>query len=261
VADLQLAVQRAGDGSATLVRQGDAPPDELVLAVRTAADQALSDGGLRRLELAVRAAEHQWRRAAVRAGFRLEGVQREAAPTDDGYDDLMLYARLASDVVSGPTGFSAVMNSALPRKRLIAHVLMRDRTGRILLCETRFKSDWELPGGIVEPGEPPRVGAERELREELGVDLPVGRLLVADWMPPYLGWDDALELIFDGGVVTQAQLDDYVLQPSEIIQVRLCTLGEAAGLVTELSHRRLTVAAGLVSPATAYLENGSAPQG
>ena len=53
------------------------------------------------------------------------------------------------------------MNSALPRKRLIAHVLIRDDQGRVLLCETQFKPDWELPGGIVEPGESPRLGAVR----------------------------------------------------------------------------------------------------
>ena len=45
-------------------------------------------------------------------------------------------------------------------------------------------SDWELPGGIVEPFETPRQGAIREVAEELGIDLAVGRLLVVDWMPP-----------------------------------------------------------------------------
>jgi 8-oxo-dGTP pyrophosphatase MutT (NUDIX family) len=76
------------------------------------------------------------------------------------------------------------MNSALPKKRLIAHVLMRDVRDRVLLCETQFKKDWELPGGIVEPLEPPRLGAAREVAEELGIELEIGRLLVVDWMPP-----------------------------------------------------------------------------
>ncbi len=129
----------------------------------------------------------------------------------------------------------------------------------MLLCETQFKPDWELPGGIVEPGESPRLGAIREVREELGVDWPVGRLLVADWMPPYLGWEDAIEMIFDGGQVTAEQLNRFVLQPSEIRQVRLCTLAEAAELVTPLAHRRLTVAAGLGPDQMAYLEDGARP--
>ena len=52
---------------------------------------------------------------------------------------------------TGRDGFSGVMNTVLPKKRLIAHVLIRDPAGRVLLCETQFKRDWELPGGIVEP--------------------------------------------------------------------------------------------------------------
>ena len=86
----------------------------------------------------------------MRAWFRLEGVLREALVLPHGgFDDVMFFARLKSDEVLGPTGFSGVMNSALPKKRLIAHVLMRDDAGRLLLCETQFKKDWELPGGIV----------------------------------------------------------------------------------------------------------------
>ena len=256
--DLALAVAATSEpGVAVLTWTGDADPDALVAAVRAAADDSLGNGVYRRLEIEVVAGDHLGRRAALRSGFRQEGIRRQVVPNRDGrWDDLLLFARLTDDVVGGPTGFSAVMSSALPRKRLIAHVLMRDEQGRILLCETRFKPDWELPGGIVEPGEPPRRGAEREVAEELGLDLAVGGLLVADWMPPYLGWEDALELIFDGGLVTPEQLDRFVLQPSEIVQVRLCSLEEARRLVTPLSHRRLTVATGLVAPAAAYLENG-----
>jgi 8-oxo-dGTP diphosphatase len=264
VTDPALRVEPSGDGLGTLVWSGGHRPDleldALLRLVGTVAGDALAGGGFRRLELAVPADDPVGRRAAVRSGFRLEGVRRQVLAGPDGVrGDQLLFGRLAADLVDGPVGFSGVMNSALPRKRLIAHVLMRDDTGRVLLCETRFKADWELPGGIVEPGEPPRVAAVREVREELGIDLAVGRLLVADWMPPYLGWEDALELVYDGGLVTSEQLEDYVLQPSEIIRVRLCTLAEARDLVTELSHRRLTIAAGLEPPATVYLENGSLP--
>jgi 8-oxo-dGTP pyrophosphatase MutT (NUDIX family) len=133
---------------------------------------------------------------------------------------------------------------------------MRDHSGRILLCDTAFKSDWELPGGIVEPGEAPRDGAIREVGEELGIDLAVGRLLVADWLPPYLGWEDALELIFDGGVVSEADLAAFSLQENEIISVALLTLDQAAAVVTPLSHRRLSVAVGQADGETSYLQDG-----
>ena len=243
-------------GIADLSWQPGLEPDRLQHAVTALAEEALGSG-LRRIQVAVPAGDRWARRAVLRSGFRLEGVRRSVVPRSDGsFEDLVLFARLAVDVVGGPHGFSGVMNTALPRKRLIAHVLIRDVEGRILLCDTAFKSDWELPGGIVEPGEAPRDGAIREVREELGLDLTVGRLLVADWMPPYLGWEDALELIFDGGLVTEDDLASFSLQENEIVSVSLLNLEQAAAVVTPLSHRRLSVAVGQADGETAYLQDG-----
>lgn len=265
MADLQVSVQPVGGGTATLGWSGSGSSEALTQAVSVAAEDAFSgvgssDGGIRRLEVALTGLDPSARRAVTRAGFRLEGVRRQARQLGDGsYADVYLFARLASDVVSGPSAFSGVMNSLLPKKRLIAHVLVTDGADRLLLCETQFKADWELPGGIVEPGEAPRLGAEREVLEELGINRAIGRLLVADWMPPYLGWEDAIELIFDGGVLRPDELPQLTLQPSEIRRVELCTLARAAELVTPLAHRRLTVAMGLGPGEMAYLEDGTRP--
>jgi 8-oxo-dGTP diphosphatase len=254
--DIEISVGEGG--VATLTWIGTAALDELTRAIGAAASDALAERGLRRLEISVPATDHTTRRAVLRAGFRLEGTRRQALRQADGsYGDEMIFARLATDQVAGPTGFSGVMNSALPRKRLIAHVLIRDDRDRVLLCETQFKPDWELPGGIVEPDETPRLGAVREVREELGIELAVGRLLVVDWLPPYLGWDDAIEMIFDGGTVTEADLATWSLQPTEIKRVALLDLDTAAGLLTPLAHRRLSIAMSLGPGQMAYTEDGS----
>jgi 8-oxo-dGTP diphosphatase len=260
VSEFQIQLHVGAGGVATVEWSGEVSPEALERAVGMAADDAILGQGLRRLEVALPVEDRVARRAVLRAGFRLEGVRREAEEQPDGsLVDIALFGRLASDTVHGPTGFSAVMNTALPRKRLIAHVLIRDEIGRVLLCETQFKADWELPGGIVEPYEAPRLGAAREVVEELGVERPIGRLMVADWMPPYLGWDDAVELLFDGGTIDDTELADLVLQPSEIAQVRLCTLAEAEDVLTPLAHRRLSVALGLGPDEFAYLEDGTRP--
>jgi 8-oxo-dGTP pyrophosphatase MutT (NUDIX family) len=260
VIDLEISVSVFDSGIATFSWQGAVGPDSLVRAISTAAEDALQNRGLRRLEISIPAEDLTVRRAVLRAGFRLEGVRREGLKLPDGsYTDVYLFSRLASDEVSGSVGFSGVMNSALPKKRLIAHVLMRDAHDRVLLCETQFKKDWELPGGIVEPLEPPRLGAAREVREELGIDLKVGRLLVVDWMPPYLGWDDAIEMIFDGGMVDENDLAYWSLQPTEIKAVALVDLARAAELITPLAFRRLSLALGLGPDEMAYTEDGRTP--
>jgi 8-oxo-dGTP diphosphatase len=239
-------------------RTADLPadPNALSRAVEAAADDAFETRGLHRVEATIRGDDQLSRRALMRAGFRLEGRRRQAIADGDIWHDELIFARLDADRVHGPDGFSGVMNAALPRKRLIAHVVMRDESGRVLLCETKFKTDWELPGGIVEPDESPRLGAIREVKEELGIDIALGRLLAVDWMPHYLGWDDALELIFDGGTVTEDDIAHYILQPTEISAVRLIDVADAESHLTSLSFRRLSAIAALRPDRTLTMENG-----
>jgi 8-oxo-dGTP pyrophosphatase MutT (NUDIX family) len=260
VTELALTINVSDSGIATFDWSGSVSAESLERALRAAADDALLGRGLRRLEISAAAYDLLARRAVLRAGFRLEGIRRQVMELPDGsYGDVYLFARLASDQVSGPVGFSGVMNSALPKKRLIAHVLIRDTDNRVLLCETQFKKDWELPGGIVEPLEPPRLGAAREVREELGIDLEIGRLMVVDWMPPYLGWDDAIEMIFDGGAVAENDLAYWSLQPAEIKAVALVDLAKARELLTPLAFRRLSLAVSLGPHEMAYTEDGRTP--
>jgi 8-oxo-dGTP pyrophosphatase MutT (NUDIX family) len=256
-----ISFQPAGDGAARLQLPSAAAtsaPDDLRSSITLAVEAAFADDQLDRLEIPVREPDNGLRWAVIRSGFRLEGRRRRAGRDDDGRPvDELIFGRLRSDVIGGADGFSAVANTITPRKRLIAHVLMRDSAGRILLCETTFKTDWELPGGIVERGESPRLGAIREIREELGVDREIGTLLAVDWMPPYLGWDDALELIFDGGSVTEDELADYQLDPREIVAVNLIELADAEPHLTPLSFRRLTAITTADPEQTLVLENGS----
>lgn len=55
------------------------------------------------------------------------------------------------------------------------------RGDRIMLCQRRPEAHnglkWEFPGGKLEPGESPEAALARELREELSVDVRVGRVV------------------------------------------------------------------------------------
>ena len=68
--------------------------------------------------------------------------------------------------------------SARPRKLVVA-ALVRD-AGRVLVSRRRPDQPmpllWEFPGGKVEPGEAPEAALAREVREELGCEIRVGRI-------------------------------------------------------------------------------------
>ena len=61
---------------------------------------------------------------------------------------------------------------------VVAAVVRRGE--RIMLCQRRPEAHnglkWEFPGGKLEPGEGPEDALRRELREELEIDVDVGRV-------------------------------------------------------------------------------------
>ncbi|MFI6484323.1 NUDIX domain-containing protein [Nonomuraea sp. NPDC050663] len=47
-----------------------------------------------------------------------------------------------------------------------------------------YKPSWDLPDGTAEANESPAAAAQREIKEELGLDIDLGPMLVVDWVPP-----------------------------------------------------------------------------
>ncbi|MFG2337789.1 NUDIX domain-containing protein [Streptomyces yangpuensis] len=75
-------------------------------------------------------------------------------------------------------------DAARPAPLVAATGIVLDTRGRILVRTTADTADPELPGSTVEETETPEQGLARELREELALGVPVGRLLAVDSRPP-----------------------------------------------------------------------------
>jgi 8-oxo-dGTP diphosphatase len=133
-------------------------------------------------------------------------------------------------------------NANQPRKRVSADALLRDSAGRILLVDPRYKPDWDTPGGMAEANEPPHLALQRELREELGLDLHVGPLLVVDWVPPHGPWDDLLAFVFDGGGLDDEQISRIKFRDDELAAYAFCTGEQARQRLRPYVWRRIEVA-------------------
>lgn len=147
-----------------------------------------------------------------------------------------------------------------PRDRsrafVAAGVLFFDDVDRVMLVEPTYKDDWDLPGGYVESGETPAQAAAREVREELGIAVTPGPLLVADWAPhPNEG--DKLLLIFDGGVLPAETIASIRLQADEIASYVFRTPTEAVAMLIPRLARRVAAAVDAHHAGrTSYLEHG-----
>ena len=135
--------------------------------------------------------------------------------------------------------FNSGIASRLPRKRVGAGVLFRDSDGRLMMVEPTYKPTLEIPGGLAEDGESPLDACARELREELGIEPPIGDLLVVDWVPAHGPWPDGVMFIFDGGTLTEDDLEPVKLQAEELSAYKFLTLEEIEPRVRPSFHRRL----------------------
>ncbi len=141
--------------------------------------------------------------------------------------------------------------------RTAAGVLIFDEAGRVLLVNPTYKPGWEIPGGYLHPGETPSEGAARELKEELGLATPIGRLLVADWAPhPSEG--DKLLFVFDGGLITDADRAQITPDGVEIGEYAFHDEDRIDGLLIPRLARRVHASfAAREHGRTGYLENGA----
>jgi ADP-ribose pyrophosphatase YjhB (NUDIX family) len=141
----------------------------------------------------------------------------------------------------------------LARKRVVAGVLFRSEDGRVLLVEPSYKSNWEIPGGSVEAEESPWDGAVRELREELGWTREIGRLLVVDHVRASEPRPEGIVFVFDGGVLSDAEVDGLTFPDGEILSAGFYSVAEARGLVRPLLADRISVALEVVQDGTTGL--------
>ena len=105
---------------------------------------------------------------------------------------------------------------ARPRHRgALVAVWVEDR---VLVLRQSYRVHLNLPGGGLEPGETPEDAARRELREEVGLDLPPGTLKVAWEGESFWDWRRDYVTIFEAHV---SELPELHPDGREVVEARL----------------------------------------
>lgn len=123
----------------------------------------------------------------------------------------------------------------------VAGAFITDHEGRVLLVKPASRDEWGFVGGWVNRGESPHEGCAREVKEEIGLDLPVGDLLVLDWLTETGYVAEPLTFyLFDGGVIDDPDL--IRLRAGEIEEFGFFGPEQALSRSGEFNRARLALA-------------------
>ena len=147
----------------------------------------------------------------------------------------------------------------LPKKRSASGVLLFNESGHLLIVKPSYKEYWSLPGGVVDDNESPRKAAIREVKEEIGIDLPQVELKCMDYMSDPIQLE-SYQMVFDGGILSAETIQSIKLDPKEISDYGFYPLDKALALLGENTRRRLTIMFEATDKSKfVYLEQGCKP--
>lgn len=153
--------------------------------------------------------------------------------------------------------FNVGIAGRLPRKNVASGALIFNQSHEILFVVPAYKPYLDVPGGMAEDGESPLIACRREVREELGLNLDINRLLLVDWVPAHGVWRDSLQFIYSGGVLNPSQVDRITLSGEEVSGVAFLHIHDAVPRLRPSLARRLEAALTALSDMTPkYAEFG-----
>jgi 8-oxo-dGTP diphosphatase len=124
----------------------------------------------------------------------------------------------------------------------VACAFVTDPEGRALIVKPTYRPEWQFVGGMVDRGEAPHEACAREIKEEIGLVLPVGDLLVLDYVTdhPFVAAPMTI-YIFDCGALGDAS--QIRLQESELEASAFLPTDEAATRFHPANGHRVELAA------------------
>jgi 8-oxo-dGTP diphosphatase len=147
--------------------------------------------------------------------------------------------------------------AAMPTKRMAAGAIFLNAIDNILIVKPTYRPDWLIPGGTIEADESPRNACEREIKEELDLDIPCDRLLCVEYLSKSAQQTESVHFVFYGGILTTIQIQQITLPDVELSEYRFSPIEEALTLLNSRLARRVPhCLQALQENGLVYLEDG-----
>lgn len=145
----------------------------------------------------------------------------------------------------------------LKKRHAGSGILFLDTYERILVVKPTYKDGWLIPGGTIDEGEFPKECAERETKEEIGLDIVTQRLLCVDYIVPKDTPYENIQFVFFGGILGEKIVDKIRIPEDELSEFRFVDVEEAMKILRpNLSKRLPYCMEAIKSGGIVYLENG-----
>jgi 8-oxo-dGTP diphosphatase len=111
----------------------------------------------------------------------------------------------------------------------IAQKAIIEKDGKLLLQRHPLHTEWDLPGGRLHAGESPDEGLQREVREELGVDVVLGDVVAI--YPRSMGEEGEYMFIVRTATLKNPE-QEFEYQKEEVEETKWVTPKEALDVPT-----------------------------
>ncbi len=120
--------------------------------------------------------------------------------------------------------------NSLAKKHMGAAAIIFNEKGELLIVKPNYNDGWLVPGGSLDAIESPTDGCIREIKEEIGLEIPDIRCTGIFYSVGKTEEEvmyDSMQFTFYAGVLSDEQIKNIVLQEKELTEFRFVSLDEA----------------------------------
>ena len=144
----------------------------------------------------------------------------------------------------------------LPKKRMGVGALLFNEKRQFLIVKPNYKTEWSIPGGVVEENESPLIACIREVKEEIGLDIESFNFLAVEYKKGTNDKSESLQFIFSTVELSQSQILKIRIDGKELIDFKFVEAQKAAMLLEGgLKERMPLCLKALEEKRIIYIEN------